>query len=102
MVRLMLDTLKVSNEPRYLVDLAVKYLRGVKGSLVQSKKRAREASEAKAKVSTSGDGQGGSSYGSGDGNGFGASGPSNSHHGNNRSGYRQAGGYPPIAAEAEQ
>jgi hypothetical protein len=68
MVRLMLDTLKTSNEPQYLVDLAVKYLRGVKGSLVQSKKRAREASEARARASTLGDAHGGASHAGGDGN----------------------------------
>lgn len=45
MVRLMLDTLKNSSEPRYLVDAATKYLRGVKGHLVHSKKKAREAAE---------------------------------------------------------
>jgi hypothetical protein len=45
MVRLMLETLKNSSEPRYLVDAATKYLRGVKGHLVHSKKRAREAAE---------------------------------------------------------
>jgi hypothetical protein len=45
MVRLMLDDLKHSSEPRYLVDAATKYLRGVKGHLVHSKKRAREAAE---------------------------------------------------------
>jgi hypothetical protein len=46
MVRLMLDTLKTSSEPRYLVDAATKYLRGVKGHLVHTKKRARDAAEA--------------------------------------------------------
>ncbi|KAH7396549.1 hypothetical protein DE146DRAFT_614275 [Phaeosphaeria sp. MPI-PUGE-AT-0046c] len=41
-VRAMLEALKNSNEPKELVDLAVKYLRGVKGTLVQQKKRDRE------------------------------------------------------------
>jgi hypothetical protein len=43
MVRMMLDTLKNSSEPRYLVDAATKYLRGVKGHLVHAKKKARDA-----------------------------------------------------------
>lgn len=38
----MLLALKSSNEPRELVDLAAKYLRGVKGTLVRQKKRDRE------------------------------------------------------------
>ena len=46
MVRLMLDTLKNSSEPKYLVDAAVKYLRGVKGHLVHAKKKIRDAEEA--------------------------------------------------------
>lgn len=41
-VRAMLLALKNSNEPKELVDLAVKYLRGVKGTLVQQKKRDKE------------------------------------------------------------
>jgi Chromatin remodeling factor Mit1 C-terminal Zn finger 2 len=105
MVRLMLDTLKLSNEPQYLVDLAVKYLRGVKGSLVQSKKRAREALEARARASAFGDAQGGaSSHASGDGNnGFGAFGSANRHHENGRSAYPSAaaGGSLPGAAEKQ-
>jgi chromodomain-helicase-DNA-binding protein 4 len=38
----MLEALRSSNEPKELVDAAVKYLRGVKGTLVQQKKRDRE------------------------------------------------------------
>ncbi|KAF2675531.1 hypothetical protein BT63DRAFT_420727 [Microthyrium microscopicum] len=49
MVRLLLDQLRDSPEDRTLVDSATKYLRGVKGHLVQAKKRAREAAEAKAR-----------------------------------------------------
>ncbi|OAK96166.1 hypothetical protein IQ06DRAFT_296950 [Phaeosphaeriaceae sp. SRC1lsM3a] len=45
-VRAMLEALKNSNEPKELVDLAVKYLRGVKGTLVQQKKRDREKAAA--------------------------------------------------------
>lgn len=45
-VREMLETLKQSNEPRELVDAAMKYLRGVKGHLVQKKKKDREKAEA--------------------------------------------------------
>jgi hypothetical protein len=41
MVRLMLETLKDSPEPHHIVEAATKYLRGVKGHLVQGKKRAR-------------------------------------------------------------
>lgn len=41
-VRAMLEALRDSNEPKELVDLASKYLRGVKGTLVQQKKRDRE------------------------------------------------------------
>ncbi|OJD34070.1 chromatin remodeling complex subunit [Diplodia corticola] len=41
-VREMLQALKHSSEPRHLVDAAVKYLRGVKGNLVQKKKLAAE------------------------------------------------------------
>ncbi len=41
----MLETLKRSPEPRHLVEAAVKYLRGVKGHLVQKKKREREIRE---------------------------------------------------------
>ncbi|KAF2130237.1 hypothetical protein P153DRAFT_430497 [Dothidotthia symphoricarpi CBS 119687] len=43
-VREMLETLKNSPENKELVDAAVKYLRGVKGHLVQTKKREREKS----------------------------------------------------------
>jgi hypothetical protein len=57
MVVLMIESLKLSPEPRYLVEAAIKYLRGVKGSLVQAKKREREAAEAKA--------NGGNGYGLG-------------------------------------
>lgn len=38
----MLQALKQSNEPRHLVDAAIKYLRGVKGHLVQKKKQQAE------------------------------------------------------------
>jgi chromodomain-helicase-DNA-binding protein 4 len=38
----MMQALKRSPESKELIDLAVKYLRGVKGTLVQSKKRERE------------------------------------------------------------
>ncbi|KAJ4339411.1 hypothetical protein N0V95_007789 [Ascochyta clinopodiicola] len=41
-VREMLRALKSSPEKKELVDLAIKYLRGVKGTLVQQKKRDRE------------------------------------------------------------
>lgn len=45
-VRAMLEALRNSNEPKELVDLASKYLRGVKGTLVQQKKRDREKAAA--------------------------------------------------------
>jgi chromodomain-helicase-DNA-binding protein 4 len=45
-VRAMLEALRNSNEPKELVDLASKYLRGVKGKLVQQKKRDREKAAA--------------------------------------------------------
>ncbi|KAL6707679.1 hypothetical protein ACN47E_003800 [Coniothyrium glycines] len=45
-VREMLAALKNSPEKKELVDLAVKYLRGVKGTLVQQKKRDREKAAA--------------------------------------------------------
>ncbi|KAK7542654.1 PHD/FYVE-zinc-finger like domain-containing protein [Phyllosticta citribraziliensis] len=41
-VREMLATLKHSNEPRHIVEAATKYLRGVKGTLVQKKKQQAE------------------------------------------------------------
>jgi hypothetical protein len=41
-VRAMLEALKNSPEKKELVDTAMKYLRGVKGTLVQQKKRDRE------------------------------------------------------------
>lgn len=41
----MLEALKRSQEPRDLVEAAVKYLKGVKGHLVQKKKREREMRE---------------------------------------------------------
>lgn len=44
-VREMLQALKNSPEKKELIDLAVKYLRGVKGALVQQKKRDREKAE---------------------------------------------------------
>lgn len=49
-VRAMLDALKRSPENKELVDLAVKYLRGVKGTLVQQKKRDREKASALARA----------------------------------------------------
>jgi len=49
MVRLMLDSLRSSPEDPQLVELATKYLKGVKGHLVQNKRRAKEEAEAKAK-----------------------------------------------------
>lgn len=45
-VRAMLEALKNSPEKKELVDAAVKYLRGVKGTLVQQKKRDREKAAA--------------------------------------------------------
>jgi chromodomain-helicase-DNA-binding protein 4 len=45
-VRAMLEALRNSNEPKELVDAATKYLRGVKGTLVQQKKRDREKAAA--------------------------------------------------------
>jgi hypothetical protein len=45
-VREMLAALKNSPEKKELVDLAMKYLRGVKGTLVQQKKRDREKAAA--------------------------------------------------------
>jgi hypothetical protein len=44
----MLESLKSSPEKRELVDAAMKYLRGVKGTLVQQKKRDREKAMAAA------------------------------------------------------
>jgi chromodomain-helicase-DNA-binding protein 4 len=44
-VREMLAALKNSPEKKELIDLAAKYLRGVKGALVQQKKRDREKAE---------------------------------------------------------
>lgn len=41
-VILMIDALKNSREPLHLKEQALKYLRGVKGTLVQQKKRVRE------------------------------------------------------------
>jgi hypothetical protein len=46
-VREMIRALKNSNEERGLVEVAMRYLRGVKGTLVQGKKREREKAEAK-------------------------------------------------------
>lgn len=45
-VREMLEALKNSPEKKELVDIATKYLRGVKGALVQQKKRDREKAAA--------------------------------------------------------
>lgn len=39
-VRQMLDTLQQSLEPKYIVDAAKKYLKGLKGHLVQDKRKA--------------------------------------------------------------
>lgn len=41
-VRQMLDTLQQSVEPKYIVDAAKKYLKGLKGHLVQDKRKAAE------------------------------------------------------------
>ncbi|TID16567.1 putative glucose transporter rco-3 [Venturia nashicola] len=41
-VRQMLDTLQQSLEPKYIVDAAKKYLKGLKGHLVQDKRKAAE------------------------------------------------------------
>jgi hypothetical protein len=38
----MLDELRLSSEPKYLVEAAMKYLRGLKGHLVRDKKVARQ------------------------------------------------------------
>jgi chromodomain-helicase-DNA-binding protein 4 len=43
-VRIMLETLRHSNEPEHLVNEAKRYLRGLKGNLVQLKKQ-KEARE---------------------------------------------------------
>jgi chromodomain-helicase-DNA-binding protein 4 len=40
----MLEALKESSEPKYLIDQATKYLRGLKGNLVREKKKALERS----------------------------------------------------------
>lgn len=58
-VRAMLQALKNSPEPRPLVDAALKYLRGVKGTLVQAKKKNVEKAAALkggGNVNASGDG----------------------------------------------
>ena len=55
----MLTALKNSPEPRHLVEAASKYLRDVKGTLVQAKKTAREKAErAKALENAKGNGVG--------------------------------------------
>jgi hypothetical protein len=41
----MLDELRLSSEPKYLVDAAMKYLRGLKGHLVQNKRVAKARAE---------------------------------------------------------
>lgn len=46
-VRDMLETLRNSTEPRHLIDLATRYLQGVKGSIVQDKKRKEEKQTAR-------------------------------------------------------
>lgn len=50
----MLEALKYSNEPEHLVKEANRYLRGLKGSLVQLKKQkeAKEAAAREAAVAT--------------------------------------------------
>jgi chromodomain-helicase-DNA-binding protein 4 len=45
-VRAMLEALKNSNEPKSIVEQATRYLRGVKGTLVQQKKRNQEKAAA--------------------------------------------------------
>ena len=50
MVRLMLETLKLSPEPRELVDAASKHLNGVKRHLVMEKRKARKLVEAAARA----------------------------------------------------
>jgi len=45
-VRAMLVALKNSPEPKHIVDMATKYLRGVKGTLVQAKKKNQEKAAA--------------------------------------------------------
>lgn len=42
MVRTMLEELRLSSEPKYLVEAAMKYLRGLKGHLVRDKRMIRE------------------------------------------------------------
>jgi Chromatin remodeling factor Mit1 C-terminal Zn finger 2 len=54
MVRLMLETLRQSPEPRELVEAAAKYLKGVKGHLVANKRKARELLEARAAAAAAG------------------------------------------------
>lgn len=39
-MRTMLNELRLSNEPKYVVDAAMKYLKGLKGHLVRDKKLA--------------------------------------------------------------
>lgn len=56
-VRAMLEALKNSPEKKELVDAAVKYLRGVKGTLVQQKKRDREKATAAKGMGESNPGQ---------------------------------------------
>lgn len=46
-VKLMIEALKQSAEPKHLVEAAMKYLRGVKGTLVQHKKQVKEKAAAK-------------------------------------------------------
>ncbi|KAJ9640988.1 hypothetical protein H2199_005656 [Coniosporium tulheliwenetii] len=58
-VREMLEALKWSQEPRDLVEAAIKYLKGVKGHLVQEKKREREMKEGREVPGISGVGCGG-------------------------------------------
>lgn len=43
----MIEALKQSAEPKHLVEAAMKYLRGVKGTLVQHKKQVKEKAAAK-------------------------------------------------------
>lgn len=48
-VRLMLDALKMSTEPRHIIEPARDYLRGVIGNLVRKKKKEIELQEARSR-----------------------------------------------------
>ena len=58
----MLEALKYSSEPRHLVEAATKYLRGVKGHLVQKKKRDMEKAAAAAASAAMGGAHGNGSH----------------------------------------